>query len=192
MDTDSLFGDLPQLETERLILRKLTIDDAGDVHEYASSPEVTRYLIWEPHDSIEDSRAFINSALARYQTGAVAPWGIELKSQRKIIGTCDYISWRASHARAEIGYALSQRFWGQGIMTEAVSKIIEYGFRVKDLNRIQAVCEIPNIGSARVLEKVGMTFEGVLRQFMIQRGAPRDLKMYAILRQEWLKTNGPV
>jgi ribosomal-protein-alanine N-acetyltransferase len=185
MQSEGIFGDLPKLETERLILRKLNPGDAADVFEYASDPEVTRYLLWDTHKAISDSMSFISAALARYQAGAPAPWGIALKSEGKIIGTCDYIAYRETHGRAEIGYALSRRYWGRGIMTEAVRKVIGYGFRVKGLNRIQAVCDVPNIGSARVLEKAGMTFEGILREYIIHNGTPRSVKMYSILKNEW-------
>jgi ribosomal-protein-alanine N-acetyltransferase len=74
-----------------------------------------------------------------------------------------------------------------GLMTEAVQEIIDYGFKVKDLNRIQAMCEIPNIGSARVMEKAGMSYEGILREYMIQHGEFRDMKLYAITRKDWMK-----
>jgi ribosomal-protein-alanine N-acetyltransferase len=183
---DETFGDLPVLETPRLRLRKLTLTDADDVFAYASDPEVTRYMLWSPHASIEDSGKFIKVAIERYNKGMVAPWGIEHKGDRKIIGTCDFISWFPEHSRTEIGYALSRSYWGRGIMTEAVTHIIACGFGRKNVNRIQAMCEIPNVGSARVMEKSGMVFEGILRQYMQNRGACRDVKMYAILKEDWL------
>lgn len=179
------FGELPALETARLQLRKLRREDAADVFAYASDPEVTKYLMWSPHRTIEDSRAFIATALLQYNRKLVGPWAIVHRQDRKVIGTCDFISWHPEHGRAEIGYALSRVYWNRGLMTEAVREIIAYGFRVKRLNRIQALCEIPNLGSARVMEKAGMTFEGILRQYMIQHRAPRDMKIYAMLREEW-------
>ncbi len=191
MHSEGIFGDLPQLETERLILRKLIPDDATDVFAYASDPEVTKYLLWDTHRTISDSLAFVSAALARYQTGAPAPWGIVLKDEGKIIGTCDYISYHDTHNRAEIGYALARPCWGRGIMTEAVRKILDYGFRVKNFNRVQAMCDVPNIGSARVMEKAGMTFEGILRDYMIHHSIPRDVKMYSILKDEWLRPARP-
>ena len=186
--TDTVFGDLPILETDRLVLRKLGEDDAADIFEYASDPEVTKYLIWQAHKSIDDSRAFVKFALDRYLKLEVAPWGILHKQDNRIIGTCDYISWIAPHGRAEIGYAMSRPYWGRGLMTEAVREIIGYGFREKHLNRIQAVCDVPNIGSARVLEKVGMNFEGILRKYIHQHNGFHDVKMYAVLREDWKRS----
>jgi len=103
----------------------------------------------------------------------------------KMIGTCSFGSWERDHRRAEIGYVLNRRYWGQGYMTEVVRAIIAFGFRELGLNRIQARCEVPNIGSARVMEKAGMSFEGVLRQQLFEKGSYRDMKMYSILRSEW-------
>jgi ribosomal-protein-alanine N-acetyltransferase len=179
------FGSLPTLETVRLRLRPLTIDDAGDIFAYAADSQVTKYLMWSPHRSIDDSLVFINAAIGRYKKRQPAPWAMELKSEQKVIGTCDYISWSPDHGRTEIGYAMAREYWGRGLMTEAVREIIEYGFRDTGINRIQALCEIPNIGSARVMEKVGMLYEGILRDYMIQHGAFRDMKIYAILRKDW-------
>lgn len=179
------FGDLPELETQRLLLRKLTTDDASDVFEYASDSEVTKYLMWSPHKSIDDVLSFISASCNLYAKRRAAPWGMVLKSEQKIIGTCDFIHWRPEHARGEIGYALSRQYWGMGIMTEAVRAMVSFGFEAKGLNRIQAMCEIPNVGSARVMEKCGMAYEGTLRQYMIQSGCSRDMKMYAILRADW-------
>lgn len=181
---DKNFGRLPVLQTERLLLRRLTFDDAEDVFAYASDPEVTRYLMWLPHQSIADSLTFITTALERYKTGLTAPWAIVLTAENKVIGTCDYIHWWPDHGRAEIGYALSRDYWGRGLMTEAVKEIIAYGFEVKGVNRIQAMCEIANIGSARVMEKAGMSFEGILREYMMQHDQLRDMKLYAILGKD--------
>lgn len=182
--TDDIFGDLPTLESDRLILRKLTVDDARDVFTYASDPEVTRYLLWDTHATVDHSVAFITMAIDRYLNRQFAPWAIYHKQDRRVIGTCDYIAWDYRHGRAEIGYAISADYWGRGLMPEAARTIIAWGFSVKKLNRIQAYCDVDNIASARVLEKVGMQFEGILRQFLFQRNAYRDVKMYSILRRD--------
>lgn len=184
---EDVFSDLAPIETERLLLRKMALADAEDMFEYASDPEVTNYTTWYPHTSIEDSRQFLEHITGRYDRHGVAEWGVIHKRDRKFIGTCGYIYWEPQHARAEIGYALSRSYWGQGLMSEAAREVISFGFRNMTLNRVEARCLPENIGSARVLEKSGMNFEGILRQHMYIKGRYIDLKMYAIVRSDWSK-----
>ena len=167
---EDVFGDLPVLQTERLQLRRLRLDDAGDVFEYASDPEVSRYTTWKAHKTLEDSRAFLSSVIELYNSLQVAPWGMEHKEHRKLVGTCGFVSWNLRHRRAEIAYALARPYWNQGYTTEAVRAVIAFGYRVMGLNRIEARCDVPNIASARVMEKVGMKYEGVLRHHMFTKG----------------------
>ena len=182
MTMGGIFSDLPTLETEWLILRKMTMDDAADMFDYASDPEVARNLSWDVPRSIEATRVFLADIVDRYRAGRVAGWGIVHKQDNKLIGTCGFITLDPRHGRAEIGYALSRRYWNKGYMTEAVRKVISFGFLTMDLHRIQAMCDVPNIASARVMEKAGMKFEGILRGFMMREGLHRDVKMYSILR----------
>ncbi len=188
MKAEDVYQNLPTLETPRLILRKLTMADAPDMFEYASDPEVARYVVFAAHRSIEDARAFIGWTTDRYQKGELAGWGIEHKSARKLIGTAGFGTWDTTHKRAEIAYALSRLYWNQGLMTEAVREILAFGFRRMELHRVQATCAVENVASARVLEKVGLRFEGTLRGYMLKKGTLFDQKMYAILRDEWLQS----
>jgi RimJ/RimL family protein N-acetyltransferase len=128
---------------------------------------------------------FLNGVLGLYAGGQVAPWGVFHKDDRKIIGTCGFVYWLPHHARAEIAYAIGRPYWNRGLMTEAVRMANSFGFRVMRLNRLEARAEAPNVGSTRVMEKAGMTFEGVLRQHMYAKGRYRDLKLYAVLAQDW-------
>jgi ribosomal-protein-alanine N-acetyltransferase len=185
MTIQDIFADLPSLSTERLVLRRMSMDDAADMFENSSDPEMTRYVGWDAHRTIEDSRAFLATVIEQYHNGHVANWGIEQRENGRLIGTCGFIYWNITHARAEIGYALGRKYWNMGYMTEAVDEVLRFGFQRMELNRIEARCEVENIASARVMEKCGMSFEGVLRQHMLVRGSFRDLKMYSILRGEW-------
>ncbi len=187
MTIQDIFGDLPTLETERLILRRLSMSDAGDVFAYASDAEVARHVSWKAHGTIEDSRAFLAAIIEQYHNGHVAGWGVEHRADKQLIGTAGFMSWNIDHARAEIGYAIGRSYWNAGYMSEAVREIIRFGFERMELNRIEARCMVENIGSARVMEKCGMHYEGTLRQQMFVKGAYRDLKMYSILRDD-----GPV
>ena len=188
MNIADVFSNFPTLETERLILRKLRLEDAKDIFEYASDPEVSKYVTWETHKSIEDSINFIKSSLANYNKKEVIDWGIVYKENNKLIGTCGYFLWALEqHSRAEIGYVIGKKYWGKGIMTEAVKEAIKFGFEKMNLNRIQAMCLPDNIGSYRVMEKVGMKYEGVIREYIYIKGKFQDLKLYSILRREYFE-----
>ncbi|HET9223072.1 MAG TPA: GNAT family protein [Roseiflexaceae bacterium] len=190
MTLDELLANLPVIETERLLLRKITLDDAADIFEYASDREVPTYMSWEPHQSIQETYDYLERVMRRYQEHNPGPWAIVHKRDAKMIGTCSYSSWEREDYRAEVGYVLNRRYWGQGYMAEAVRAIVDFGFSRLGMNRIQARCDVPNIGSARVMEKVGMSFEGVLRQQLFEKGTFRDIKIYSILRSEWAEQNG--
>jgi len=183
---EDVFANLPDLDTPRLRLRKITMQDAPHLFEYAGDPEVSRYTTWYPHQSVADTRQFITTILNRYKAHQVAAWGVEHVQDGKLPGTCGFVHWVAPHRRAEIGYALSRRYWNQGYTTEAVCATLTFGFGPMQLNRIEARCNVLNIASARVMEKAGMTFEGVLRQQMLVKGHYDDLKMYSILRDEFM------
>jgi RimJ/RimL family protein N-acetyltransferase len=185
VNLDNLLANLPILETERLLLRKITRDDAPDVFEYASDPEVPTYMSWEPHQSIQETYDYLERAMRRYQEHNPGPWAIIHRCDAKMIGTCSFSFWDREHNSSELGYVLNRRYWGQGYMSEAVRAVVAFGFRELGMNRIQARCDVPNVGSARVMEKAGMTFEGVLRQQLFEKGSYRDIKIYSILRSEW-------
>jgi [ribosomal protein S5]-alanine N-acetyltransferase len=180
-----ILANLPTIETERLLLRKITLNDASDMFEYASNPEVSEYTMWSTHTSIEDTKYFLKSLTKMYKRRELVDWGIVHKAEKKFIGTCGFVEWSMTHSRAEIGYALSARYWREGYMSEAVNAIIEFGFREMLLNRIVGRCEVNNIASARVMEKVGMQLEGILRQQLFVKGRYWDLKIYSILREEF-------
>jgi len=179
-DPEDPCRNLPVLETARLVLRRMEEGDAEDVFEYASDPAVAEHTSWAPHQSLEGSRAFA----ATQGRGTGCSWGIVHKADHKLIGACGIIRERAPY-RAEINYVLSRKYWDQGYMTEAVRELIRFGYEVLGLNRIQARCKVENVASARVMEKAGMMFEGVLREYSFSKGRHLDLKMYSILRRDW-------
>jgi [ribosomal protein S5]-alanine N-acetyltransferase len=185
--TENVLRDLPTLETDRLILRKMTPKDAEAVFAYASDPEVTRYVIWDRHRTIEDSRNFLKHAVRKYESGGEPDWGIVYKGDHHFVGTCGFASWEAGHARAELGYVLSREYWGRGLMPEAVRAMIAFGFERMGLNRIEARCIAENTASARVMKKAGMSYEGTLRQREFVKGTYQDMKLYSVLRSEFLR-----
>ena len=192
MKVEDIFSVFPSLETERLILRKMTLEDTQDIFEYASDLDITTYVTWEPHKSIADAISFINSMNQRYEKVGLSEWGLVYRENNKFIGTCGYMWWRPDHARAEIAYALSRKFWNQGLVTEAVKEIIKFGFEKMMLNRIEARCFLENIASEMVMQKVGMKFEGIQREGLFTKGKYHDLKVYSILRREYYGETVPL
>lgn len=187
MEIEDIYGDLPILETERLILRKVESKDLEDMFYYCSKKEVSKYVTWDTHQTLSDTKEFLGFVLNQYLNGKVAPWAIEYKETRKMIGTIDFVTWQPKHNSAEVGYVISPDYWDKGITTEATKELIRFGFEKMDLVRIQARCFTENIGSARVMEKAGMTFEGILRKGMKIKGKHWDLKMYSILKEEFVQ-----
>ncbi len=182
MNEDNVFKPFPTLETERTILRQLTMNDAEAIFNYASREEVARFVTWEAHETLDDSKNFIHYALERYANYLFAPWGIVLKENNELIGTADFVSWEKRHRTAEIGYVLSSDYWGQGLMPEVAKKIVAFGFEKMNLVRIQALCLEENVASEKVMQKIGMTYEGTYRKKMFIKGEHQNIKVYAIVK----------
>ena len=175
----------PRLETGRLILRALTPDDAPAIFAYSSDPEVTRYLVWDAHRSVKDTEAFLDLTMARYESGEAPDWGMVYKGDGRLVGTSGFVAWEREHARAEVGYVLHRDYWGMGLTAEALGALFSFGFKSMDLNRIEARCFAENTASARVMEKAGMTYEGTMRGREFLKGEYRDMKLYAILKDDY-------
>jgi len=164
----------------RLVLRALAPGDAEDIFAYAADPDVAQYTLWSAHTTLEDSRQFI----AWISGGSLACWAIVQPAIGQVIGTSFLHSHHAQQHRAEIAFNLAKHAWGRGYATEAAQAVIRAGFAHYDLNRIEGTCMLGNVASAQVMEKVGMHFEGILRQYVWAKGAFHDMKLYAILRED--------
>lgn len=175
---------LPTLETDRLILRRLTLRDARDIYEYGRDPEVARHVLWDPYVSVGEARSYIRYMIRKYHTGDASSWGIEWKQTGEIIGTIGYMWIKHEHASCEIGYSLGHSFWNRGIMTEALLAVIEFSFEELHMNRIEAQHEVDNPASGAVMRKCGMQREGTLRQRMINKGKYVDVDIYSILQKD--------
>ncbi len=183
----NLFKRIPDLSTERLLLRKIRLNDAPDMFEYSKDPEVTRYLLWDPHPNVEHTRNYIDYLQDRYRDGKYYDWAVILKSSGKMIGTCGFSSILPEHRSAEVGYVLNPAFRGQGIAGEALSAVLDFAFRKMALNRVEAKCVAENASSERVMQKVGMTFEGVARSALLVKGEFKNIKIYSMLRSEYVR-----
>lgn len=189
MDFFDAIENLPALETNQMILRKVRPTDAEAIFSYASQPEVTANLTWRTHRSLEDTYLFIQGLQYGYADGTAADWGIVFKEDGRFIGTIGMAHTSRIHRYVEVGYVLHPDYWGRGIVTEALTAVIDFAF-AHELNRVEAVHAVENPASGRVMEKAGMQYEGLLRKRCSIQGEYRDMKMYAILREEWERATG--
>lgn len=183
---------VPELHTHRLLLRALDTRDVSDVFAYARDPDVARHTLWDPHRSLLDTRAFLDFVLDQHRTGRAFIWGIVHLPDARVIGTIGLANYVSQHSRAEMGFALAKPYWNQGYTSEAVRAVLAFAFRDLQLNRLEAYCKPANTASARVLEKAGMMFEGVLRGREFMKGRFEDLKLYAIVRSDYFGGNEQV
>jgi ribosomal-protein-alanine N-acetyltransferase len=182
----------PVLETERLVLREITEGDFERIHGYATDPEVVRYVPWGPNTE-QDTHDF----LARTMIAAVAEprleyvFGVELREEPGLLGSVGLYIRPEDTDQAMLGYAYDRNAWGRGIATEAALAMVGMGFDLLGFRRIWASCDPDNQGSRRVLEKVGMTVEGLLRRDLVIRGEVRDNLVWSILEDEWRDRTNP-
>lgn len=179
----------PQLETERLILREMTPDDVEFFFRHFTNDKIIEGSCFPGPKSLEAAR----EELERYcikpfkkQTGI--RWGIAIKGNDVLIGTCGFYDWNKTAYRAEIGYDLDPAFWRHGLMTETLLIVIKFGFEKMKLNRIQAIIDLENTRSIRLVQRLGFKKEGVLRQNSYFNGRFRDELCFSLLKHEWKKS----
>jgi len=182
MDSKPSFDNFPLLSTPRLLLRDLRPTDLDDLYEYASDPEIDRYTPWDRYQSLDEAREDLGGYIARYEQGHFRAWGIEHRADKKLIGITNFGFLSKEDRRAEMGYTIARKYWGQGFATEAAQALIRYGFEKLDLARIEAVVLPENKASSKVMLKVGMQYEGLLRSYQVWKGKPSDLEIYAIVK----------
>jgi [ribosomal protein S5]-alanine N-acetyltransferase len=175
----------PVIETERLILRQITRDDAEDIFKYLSDENVMKYYGLEPFKSIDEAVEEIGWYQSTFDEGSGVRWGITLKGHGKVIGSCGFLNKVPQHYRSEIGFELSKDHWGKGIANEALAVVIHYGFEQLNLQRIQALIEPPNLSSQKLVEKNGFIKEGLLRNYEYTCGKFDDLFMYSLIKQDF-------
>ena len=177
-------GQLPLLETRRLLLRAPLRSDARDMFRYAKDPLVSRYVVWQRHETPADSKEFLSGIIADNRSGGGITFAVQDKESGAMIGTLGF-NWidRENHV-AETGYSFSREYWGRGLATEALRALMTYGFDTLHLNRIEGQCDVRNPASGRVMEKCGMRREGLLRQRYFLKGVYTDMILYAVLKSD--------
>lgn len=177
----------PRLETDRLVLREITLDDAPFWLENFSEEDVVRFTADEPPAGLEGARAEIRRfCLEPFEKETGIRWGIVLREVGSLVGTCGYFSWDRERSRgARMGYDLLRAYRRRGIMTEALRAQIRYGFEAMGLHRMEARVEPSNEASIRLLRRLGFTLEGTLRETTYFRGRFQDDLCFSLLEHEW-------
>lgn len=175
-----------RLETRRLILRQIEIRDAEDMfNNWASDSEVTKFLTWPPHASLEVTKKTVENWVDSYSDPAFYNWAIELKGKGIVVGSISTVRMNESVESADIGYCMGKAWWGRGIMAEALSAVVDYLFAEVGLNRVAACHDKNNSNSGRVMDKAGMQVEGILRASGRNQQGICDMVWHSILRSEW-------
>ncbi len=185
MPDKPIFKSLPTFETERLILHELRLDDAKDMFEYAKDAEIAAFGLWLPQVTLQENIDDLQEALEGYAAGTALDWAVEHRADHKMIGRINLGGYHARDRRADLGHAYNRDYWGKGYATEAAHCVVNFAFDALKLNRVGASVLPDNIGSIRVLEKLGFQRGSVRRQYTTLRGEPEDLYSYSILAHEW-------
>ena len=178
----------PILKTERLILRPFRVEDAHDVRRLAGDYEIAKTTLNIPHP-YEDgmAEAWINTHKQLFEHGIEVIFAITDKQKKHLIGSISLHEIKREYDTAEMGYWIGKPYWNNGYCTEAGGAILEYGFNMLKLNRIYAFHFNTNPASGKVLQKIGMTHEGCLRQDIKKWGEYLDLEVYGILKEDFIK-----
>ena len=163
----------------------MLVTDADDMYEYAGKKSVTEYLTWYPHPDREYTRDYLEYLGTRYRVGDFFDWAVTLKESEKMIGTCGFTCFDYTDNSAEVGYVINPSYRGREIAPEALYAVMRFGFLTLGLHRIEAHYIDGNDASRRVMEKVGMRFEGVQRESMLIKGEYRDIGICAILKKDF-------
>lgn len=179
-----LFDKKLVIESARLILRPLKPSDSEDLFEIFSDKHVMEYYNLPAFKNISEAVNQVDVFISSLKNKTMIRWGIELKDSRKLIGTCGLFSISEESRKAEMGYELNRKYWNRGIMTEALRTVMNFIFSQTDINRIEAFVEIPNTSSQKLLNKLGFTKEGILRQYELCRGELIDITIWGYLRND--------
>jgi ribosomal-protein-alanine N-acetyltransferase len=174
------------IETERLLLRRLEIEDAQEMFDHwAKDSDVTKYLTWEPHKNVDETKEILSQWMGLYDDKEYYQWGICIKETNSLVGSIGTVSHNNDNDSCEIGYCISQSVWGNGYMTEAVKAMNDYLFDEVGFHRISAMHYKENFSSGRVMVKAGMTYEGCKRGYYKNLdGAYIDCESYAVIKSD--------
>ena len=178
------------IESERLLVRLVSESDLPALFDVNSNEEVTALLPYATWKSMADGQAWLERMKGMQATGLALQFVVVLKSTGLAIGTCLLFRFEETSARAELGYVLGRGFWGQGLMREALEALIGCAFGTIGLRRLEAEVDTRNQSSARLLQRLGFTKEGLLRQRWVAKGEAKDVEMFGLLRSDWASREG--
>ena len=170
------------LETDRLILRRFTHEDAQAMFDHwASDSEVTKYLTWPTHGNVDITYTVIEDWISRYSELGFYQWAIELKESRILVGSISVVHYNDKVAKMEIGYCIGKKWWNRGITSEALAAVINFLLEEVGAQRVEACHDPRNPNSGAVMRKCGMHYEGTQRQAGINNSGKCGLSWYSIL-----------
>jgi len=173
-----------ELETRRFRLRKIEPGDIEILHSYWSDDRVTEYMATS-FETLEESQDMVAVLNSLPENAEGMRWAIVDKQSGVVLGSCGYHNVKAEHRRAEVGYEIGWKYWGQGVMQEAMRAVLEHCFATRGFNRIEAFVTVGNNRSVHTLEKLGFKAEGVLREYEFNKGGFQDQLVLALLQKEW-------
>lgn len=177
-----------RIETERLILRPFSMEDAGAMYDnWASDPEVTKFLSWPTYKTVDTAYEILDIWTKQYADPTFYQWAIQLKELGQPIGSISVVNFSDSVEMAEIGFCIGKNWWGQGIMTEAMQSVMAYLFEEVGVQRIEAGHDPNNPASGAVQRKCGLKYEGTFRRRIRSNQGITDVAWYAMLKEEWGK-----
>lgn len=177
------FTPFPNLETERLLLRRVNENDVNEIFALRSNPETMKYIPRPLVKSIDDALEHIAMIDAKIESNEGINWAITYKDNPKLIGIIGHYKIKPEHFRAEVGYMLLPEYKGKGIISEAIKEVVNYGFNEMKLHSIEAIIDPENFGSARVLEKNNFVKEAHLKENEFYEGRFLDTVIYSILNK---------
>lgn len=167
-------------QEQTVTLKAFTLVDIDDFMEWATDDEVTKYMMWNSYTSRGEAEGFFTNVVEKH------PWFKAICLGKKVIGSITLDKGKGAHScKAELGYVISRKYWGNGFATQAIKLAIETGFKDLDVERIEAYVDPDNIGSQRVLEKNGFTKEGLLKKCVVQKGTVKARFLYSFLKSSY-------
>ena len=178
---DPQFTPFPALDTERLVLRAITAEDAPAIFRIRSDQRVMKYIGKEPTTSVEDALKLIATIQLDLEENNAISWAITMKRSNELIGMIGFYRLKKEHHRGELGFALDADHWRQGIMSEAIPAVVECGFQHFGFHGIEAITDRENIPTNALLEACGFQREGLIKENYLWRGRYRDSAIWCKL-----------